>query len=63
MSATDRWLESVDAIYGGEDDAKMFDRAMRVKGDVDRVIIEYSILQELRAIRQALESQSATAKR
>lgn len=56
MGAADRWLEAVDKVYAGEDDAQMFDRAMRVKGDVDRVVIDYAILRELRGIRAALET-------
>ena len=56
MSAADRWLESAEQVYAGEDEAKLLDRAMRVKGDVDRVVIEFAILRELRAIRAALDA-------
>lgn len=55
MSALDRWLAAAEAIYAGDDDGKLFDRASRVKGDVDRVIVGLAILRELRGIREALE--------
>ena len=56
MSVAECWLESAEKIYMGEDEAKMMDRAMRVKGDVDRVVIDLFMLKELRAIRAALET-------
>jgi hypothetical protein len=56
MNAANRWLKSIEQIYGGEDEATVFDRATRMKGDVDRVVIEYAILKELEAIRALLKS-------
>ncbi len=55
MSVARRWMDSADRVYGGEDEAAVFERATRLQGDVDRVVIEYLILQELIAIRRQLE--------
>jgi hypothetical protein len=56
MNAVQRWLKNMEKIYGGEDEAAVFDRATRMKGDVDRVVIEFAILKELEAIRALLKS-------
>lgn len=56
MSVIRRWRETMMKIYDGEDETALFDRATRLKGDVDRVVIEYAILKELEAIRALLKS-------
>lgn len=62
MGAVERWLKAAEEVYRGEDDGRLFDRAMRVKGDVDRVVFDFLILQELRAIRAALEAEAPAGK-
>ncbi len=56
MKAAQHWMTSAERVYGGEDEAAIFDRATRLQGDVDRVMIEFLILQELRAIRRQLDN-------
>ncbi len=57
MNAAERWLEIARQIYGGTDEGKLFDRGMRIRGDVDRAVFAFAMLEELKAIRQLLESQ------
>lgn len=58
MAAADKWFEAAREAYQGDDEGKLLDRAMRVKGDVDRVVFDFLILEELRAIRAALEARN-----
>jgi len=62
MSAAERWLKAAERDYLGESEGPMLDRAMRVKGDADRVLMALFSLHELRAIRQLLEGLVARLK-
>ena len=58
MGAADRWLEFIDTIFDGEDDAQLYERALRARGDVDKLVLAYLTYRELRAIRRLLEGRS-----
>lgn len=55
MNAVEQWFSQAEKVFQGNDPNQLFDRLLRSKGEVDRAVIEYLMLQELRAIREALQ--------
>jgi len=58
MNAAEKWFTAAREVYAGADEARMYDRAMRAKSDVDSVVLEFLLLEELRAIRHYLQKQA-----
>lgn len=63
MNAVARWLKDAEAIYMAEDRTKLFERASRIQGEVDRVVFIFQVLCEIRAIRSALEQAASETPR
>lgn len=59
MNAVEQWFSQAEKVFQGNDPNQLFDRLLRSKGEVDRAVIEYLMLRELIAIREALERQTA----
>ncbi len=58
MSAAEKWYLAAREVYEGDDQGRMFDRTMKAKSDADRVVFEFLMLQELRALRAAIQAQA-----
>ncbi len=62
-SAAERWYERARAIYAGPDEVTLFDRALRPKGDVDRAVFGFLLLDKLERLCQALEAHGKSKQR
>ncbi len=64
MRLLDSWVKKLEHdLTGGEDEKPLSDRVARWHARGDAVVLSFAILQELKAIRQSLETRTAESGR